>query len=91
MDDAPDATGVYAPLAAQLRLRGILSQMQTCDALAVFDNGGQQVDTITAEERLDDGDRPWFYDCEGTPVAQVDDPIQAAITIVSNLRRSSRA
>lgn len=87
MDDAPDATGVYAPLAAQLRLRGILTR-QDGDALAVLAADGEQVDTITCRARTDDAGRLWFFDCEDIPISEADDPVQAAITITANARRS---
>lgn len=87
MDDASHATGVYAALAAQLRQRGLLPKVAG-DALAVLDASGEQVDTITAQARPDDPGRSWFYDCTGAPIAQTDDPIQAAITITANMMRS---
>lgn len=86
MDDAPDATDVFAPLAAQLRQRGILTK-RAGDALAVLDDEGEQVDTITAEARSDDPGWVWFYDCTDAPIARVDEPIGAALTIASNAHR----
>lgn len=89
MDDAPDATAtdVFAALAAQLRQRGILTRRDG-DALAVLDTDGEQVDTITRRRRPSDWDRWWFWDCEDKPLAEADNPIAAALAIVSTLARS---
>ncbi len=92
-DDGTEHPRTYAPLAAlaaMLQGRGIRSELGA--SLEVANSGGaiaQPSDLITCRARAVDGDRLWFFDGEGEPIAPAENVTEAAMHIAAGQLRVS--
>lgn len=89
MESARSATAKARLVALKVTLeaRGIAARVDE-GSLAVLADDGEQVDTITCKPWPAVQDAWWFFDCENIPIAEADNVVLAADTIVTEMRRS---
>jgi hypothetical protein len=84
----------YAPLAAlmsALQGRAVRSEVGCSLEVVSRVSPAPPSDTITCRPRPIDGDRLWFFDGEGEPLAPADHITEAAVVIAANAGRAAES